>query len=160
MAHLVVNGEKVRLELSLLEILGAFHKPPEVDLSEIESIEIEESPWVREVLKGVRAPGTGIPFVVMLGTMRYLQGKDFVVLGINQGESAEKVKSKIGMFSPDPTFPLLVDARSEVGAYFKVNDLPTTLIFNKQGILTGVADGARDFTSANIRKNIEDLLAQ
>ena len=80
MAHLVVNGEKVRLELSLLEILGAFHKPPEVDLSEIESIEIEESPWVREVLKGVRAPGTGIPFVVMLGTMRYLQGKDFVAI--------------------------------------------------------------------------------
>jgi thiol-disulfide isomerase/thioredoxin len=89
-----------------------------------------------------------------------MQGKDFVVLGINQGESAEKIKSKMGMFSPTPTFPLLVDARSEVGAHFKVNDLPTTLIFNKQGILTGVADGARDFAGAAIRKSIEDLLAQ
>ena len=89
-----------------------------------------------------------------------MQGKDFVVLGINQGESAEKIKSKMGIFSPTPTFPLLVDARSEVGAYFKVNDLPTTLIFNKQGILTGVADGARDFAGAAIRKSIEDLLAQ
>lgn len=82
------------------------------------------------------------------------------MLGINQGESADKIKSKMGMFNPAPTFPLLVDARSEVGAYFKVSDLPTTLIFNKQGILTGVANGARDFAGANIRKNIEDLLAQ
>jgi thiol-disulfide isomerase/thioredoxin len=89
-----------------------------------------------------------------------MQGKDFVVFGINQGESAEKIKSKMGMFNPAPTFPLLVDSRSEVGAYFKVNDLPTTLIFNKQGNLTGVADGARDFASAVIRKNIADLLKQ
>jgi hypothetical protein len=80
MAHLVVDGEKVRLELSLLEILGAFHKSPEVDLAEVETIEIEETPWVREVLKGVRAPGTGIPFVVMLGTMRYRGGRDFVAI--------------------------------------------------------------------------------
>ena len=75
MAHLIVDGEKVRLNLSILEILGAFHSSPE-----IESIEIEPNPWVRELLKGVRAPGTGIPFVVMLGTMRYLQGKDFVAI--------------------------------------------------------------------------------
>lgn len=80
MAHVVIAGEKVRLNLSILEILGAFHGSPEVDLSEVESIEIEENPWVREVLKGVRAPGTGIPFVVMLGTMRYRAGKDFVAI--------------------------------------------------------------------------------
>jgi hypothetical protein len=80
MAHVVVDGEKVRLRLSVLEILGAFHRSPEVDLSEVESIEIEETPWVREVLKGVRAPGTGIPFLIMLGTMRYRGGKDFVAI--------------------------------------------------------------------------------
>ena len=80
MAHLVISGEKVRLSLSILEILGAFHGSPEVNLSEVESIELLDSPWVRDVLKGVRAPGTGVPFVVMLGTMRYLQGKDFVAI--------------------------------------------------------------------------------
>ena len=80
MAHLVVDGEKVRLHLSALEILGAFHRSPESYLSEVESIEIEESPWVREVLKGYRAPGTGIPFIVMLGTMRYSGGRDFVAI--------------------------------------------------------------------------------
>jgi thiol-disulfide isomerase/thioredoxin len=87
-----------------------------------------------------------------------MRDKDFAVLGINQGESAEKIKSKLTMFNPTPSFPLLVDSHSEVGAYFKVNDLPTTLIFNKQGNLSGVANGARDFTNASIRKSIEDLL--
>ncbi len=80
MAHLVIAGEKVHHKLSLLEILGAFHRSPEAFLSEVQSIEIEETPWVREVLKGFRSPGTGIPFVVMLGTMRYSGGKDFVAI--------------------------------------------------------------------------------
>ena len=80
MAHLVVHGEKVCLNLSPLEILGAFHLSPEVALSEVESVEIVENPWTRDVLKGIRAPGTGIPFVIMLGTMRYSKGKDLVVI--------------------------------------------------------------------------------
>ena len=80
MAHLVVNGDRIRLNFSVLEILGAFHLSPEVALTEVESVEVIENPWVREVLKGVRAPGTGIPFVVMLGTMRYLTGKDLVAI--------------------------------------------------------------------------------
>jgi hypothetical protein len=80
MAHLVIAGEKVHLKISFLEFLGAFHRSPEGFLSEVESIEIEETPWVREVLKGFRSPGTGIPFVVMLGTMRYSGGKDFVAI--------------------------------------------------------------------------------
>jgi thiol-disulfide isomerase/thioredoxin len=89
-----------------------------------------------------------------------MRDKDFVVLGINQGESVEKIQSKLGIFNPLPTFPLLVDPRSEVGAHFKVRDLPTSLIFNKQGALVGIADGARDFASAVVRQNIEELLKQ
>ena len=80
MAHLVISGETLQLKLSAWEIFGAFHSSPSVDLSQVESIEVEENPWVREVLKGVRAPGTGIPFMVMLGTMRYAKGKDFVAI--------------------------------------------------------------------------------
>lgn len=80
MAHLVIRDEKVFLTLSLLEVLGAFHLSPSVALSEVESIEVIDNPWVRDVLKGVRAPGTGIPFLVMLGTMRYPKGKDLVAI--------------------------------------------------------------------------------
>jgi hypothetical protein len=80
MAHLLLHGDRVRLKLSVLEILGAFHSSPEASVDDVESIEIVANPWTREVLKGVRAPGTGIPFVVMLGTMRYLSGKDLVAI--------------------------------------------------------------------------------
>lgn len=80
MAHVVIKDSRVQLRLSILEILGAFHLSPTVDIDQIESVEVIDNPWVREVLKGVRAPGTGIPFVVMLGTMRYLKGKDFVAI--------------------------------------------------------------------------------
>ena len=79
MAHLIVNGDRVRLELSLLEALGAIHSSPEIAISEIESIEIVANPWTSGVLKGVRI-GTGVPFVVLLGTMKYLSGKDFCII--------------------------------------------------------------------------------
>jgi hypothetical protein len=80
MAHVVIKDSRVQLRLSILEILGAFHLSPTVDLDQVESVEVIDNPWVREVLKGVRAPGTGVPFLVMLGTMRYLKGKDFVAI--------------------------------------------------------------------------------
>lgn len=79
MAHLVINGDRVRLSLSPLEALGAVHASPEIAISEIESIEIVSNPWTSEVLKGVRI-GTGVPFVVLLGTMMYLSGKDFCAI--------------------------------------------------------------------------------
>lgn len=79
MARLVMSESKVRLELSFLEVLGAFHRSLEIDLDQVESVEVVENPWTGDLLKGVRAPGTGIPFVILLGTMRYLKGKDFCV---------------------------------------------------------------------------------
>jgi hypothetical protein len=79
MARLVMSDSKVRLELSFLEVLGAFHRSLEIDLDQVESVEVVENPWTGDLLKGVRAPGTGIPFVILLGTMRYAKGKDFCV---------------------------------------------------------------------------------
>jgi hypothetical protein len=31
-------------------------------------------------LRGIRAPGTGIPYVILLGTMRYKKKKDFTAI--------------------------------------------------------------------------------
>jgi len=89
-----------------------------------------------------------------------LKGSEFEVLGINQGESAEKIVAKMGMFNPPPTFPILLDPSREVGKYFGVEDLPLTLIFNKMGQLVGRADGARDFNSPAIRQRVAELLAE
>lgn len=92
MAHLVVNGDRVRLNLSLLEAFGAVHSSPEIAISEIESIEIVANPWSSAVLKGVRI-GTGIPFVVLLGTMKYLSGKDFCAIYKRRPNAVVTMKS-------------------------------------------------------------------
>jgi hypothetical protein len=89
-----------------------------------------------------------------------LKASKLEVFGINQGESAEKIAAKMGMFSPPPTFPILLDPSREVGKYFGVEDLPLTLIFNKKGQLVGRADGARDFNSLAIRQRVAELLGE
>lgn len=80
MAILVIEGERLRLKLSLLERLGAFVSPPQARLDQVESVQFRENLWTTETLQGVRAPGTGIPLVVMIGVMRRLKTKDFCVI--------------------------------------------------------------------------------
>lgn len=77
---LVVQGERIRYDLSWIENLGAFGRDPVALLANLTGITRREHPWTREVLRGVRAPGTGFPFLIMLGTMRRLRGKDFCVV--------------------------------------------------------------------------------
>ncbi len=92
MAHLVINDNRVRLQLSFLETLGAIRMSPEVSISEIESVEIVANPWSSEVLKGIRI-GTGIPFIALLGTMKYIKGKDFCVIYKRRPNAVVTLKS-------------------------------------------------------------------
>ena len=77
---LQIRGENLIYKLSFLETVGAFSTSPRNILSNIKEINFVENPWSKEVLRGVRAPGTGIPYVIMLGTMRHRKGKDFCVV--------------------------------------------------------------------------------
>ena len=92
MAHLVISGDRVRLNLTILEVLGAFHGPLEIDLSEIDSVEVVANPWARGVLKGMRI-GTGVPLVTLLGTMKYLGGKDFCAIYKRRPNAIVSLKS-------------------------------------------------------------------
>lgn len=80
MAKVTVSGNYYILELSFWEKIGAFHASPKARISSLVSITEFKDPWRREVLKGWRAPGTGIPFIILLGTMRYRGGKDFLAI--------------------------------------------------------------------------------
>ena len=93
MARVVVNGDRVRFELSLWEKLGAFAHSQEIAISDVDSVEIVSNPWPSAVLKGVRAPGTGIPFIVMLGTMRYCGGKDLCAIYKRRPSAVVTLKS-------------------------------------------------------------------
>jgi len=80
MAILVIEGEELRLQLTPLEQVAAFWPAPKALVGQVESIEYVENLWTAQVLQGVRAPGTGLPFVVMIGVMRRLKTKDFCVI--------------------------------------------------------------------------------
>lgn len=67
-------------QLSILEKLGALHGSPTARIENLVSVSKEDKPWTTKVLRGIRAPGTGFPYVIMLGTMRHRKGKDFCVV--------------------------------------------------------------------------------
>jgi hypothetical protein len=75
-----ISNGVIGYELSPLEIVGAFGFPPKASLSNLVSVSYEENPWTTKVLRGIRAPGTGFPYLIMLGTMRHRRGKDFCVV--------------------------------------------------------------------------------
>jgi hypothetical protein len=73
------NGELI-LKLSRLEKIYSLHQNIRVKTSDLVSITEYEKPWNNKVLRGFRAPGTGLPFVILFGTMRFRGGKDFVAI--------------------------------------------------------------------------------
>ena len=87
MAPVIRDGNEIVLQLSFWEKLGALHSSPRASIDSIESIEFVDQLWRSDVLRGVRAPGTAIPYVVLLGTLRGLKYKDFVAMK-GRGEGA------------------------------------------------------------------------
>lgn len=77
---LISQNGSLTYQLSPLETLGAFGFSPTANLENILDIRIVDNPWTTEVLRGIRAPGTGFPYLIMLGTMRHRKGKDFCVV--------------------------------------------------------------------------------
>jgi hypothetical protein len=77
---LKVDGDQITYELSLLEVIGAFGNSPTSRVSNLKSVSKHDNPWTTQVLRGIRAPGTGFPYLIMLGTLRHRKGKDFCVV--------------------------------------------------------------------------------
>ena len=81
MAKVIEQGDQLILKLSLVEKIFALHfKQLKVSKDKLISKKGYAKPWSTEVLKGVRAPGTGFPYQILLGTMRYRDGKDFTAI--------------------------------------------------------------------------------
>jgi hypothetical protein len=81
MAKVIAQGDQLILKLSLIEKIFALHfKKLTVNKAKLISKRSYAKPWSTEVLKGVRSPGTGFPYQILLGTMRYRDGKDFTAI--------------------------------------------------------------------------------
>ena len=80
MARVIDDGEFFTLKLSMLEKVGGLHGNIKTAKANLIDITNAENPWQSTVLRGIRAPGTGIPYVILLGTMRYKKKKDFTAI--------------------------------------------------------------------------------
>jgi hypothetical protein len=78
LATVTISAPFLHLRLSLLEKLEAFHGDLSVALSSIREVRAVPNAWPE--LRGIRAPGTGIPGVIAVGTRRGNFGKDFAVV--------------------------------------------------------------------------------
>lgn len=77
---LKIEGDSFRYQLNWIENIGAVWRDPKSKISNLVSVTAHENPWTVQVLRGIRAPGTGFPFVIMLGTMWHRKGRDFCVV--------------------------------------------------------------------------------
>ena len=80
MAKLVQVGDQLILELSIWEKLAALHSSPQIPLVSVEKVEFFDELWGSETLRGVRAPGTAIPYVILYATSRGRGYRDFVAM--------------------------------------------------------------------------------
>ena len=80
MAELVKQGSELVLELSFWEKLAALHSNPRIPVDSVEKVEFFDELWGSDTLRGVRAPGTAIPYVILYATLRGRGYRDFVAM--------------------------------------------------------------------------------
>jgi len=77
-AQLEVAGGRVEVVLSQAERLGALRGDVSAALGEVAEVRVSARPFGE--LRGMRAPGAGLPGVLALGTWRRRGSKDFVAV--------------------------------------------------------------------------------
>lgn len=80
--------------------------------------------------------------------------RGLVVLGVDQGESAEAAGTFVR--SHGVTFPILLDQEQRYGRAYAAIGLPTTLVINRAGHIVRGVDGALTF--GQMREAVEPLL--
>jgi len=90
-----VDGTELVLHLTGVEKAEGFHRDIRVPLSAVSAVRVVDSAWQGE-LRGMRAPGTGLPDVIAVGTRRGGFGKDFAAVhgtGRRRGARGGRVRA-------------------------------------------------------------------
>jgi hypothetical protein len=77
-AELQIEGADLVLHLRGIEKAEGAHGNIRLPLSAVTAVRSVDDPWTE--LRGIRAPGTGLPNVIAVGTRRGKFGKDFAAV--------------------------------------------------------------------------------
>ncbi|MBW8329695.1 MAG: TlpA family protein disulfide reductase [Thiobacillus sp.] len=86
------------------------------------------------------------------------KGEAFSVLAVDVGEDADTIETFTGQLDTLPTFPILLDTRSQAMQAWQVAGLPTTFLVDPQGHIVASAIGGREFDHPDIIQAIRELL--
>ncbi len=101
MAVVTTDGNQLVVSLSGWERLPAFRGDVRVPLAAVRSVTVEAQPW--NALRGVRAPGTGIPGVIAYGVRRLTRDRpDFAAV------HGHRPALRVELDPPSPFAQLLV----------------------------------------------------
>lgn len=78
MAAIEIDGSDLVVRMSRWERLAALRREVRVPRKAVRQVRVTAQPW--QELRGVRAPGMGIPRVIMLGTTRGRGGPQFAAV--------------------------------------------------------------------------------
>ncbi|MFB2598843.1 hypothetical protein ACEXQE_13695 [Herbiconiux sp. P17] len=79
MAVLFVHTDRLEIRLTRAEKLLSFRRTDiVVPLENIRSAALTDDPWVW--VRGIRAPGAAIPLTLAVGTWKFHDGKDFLLV--------------------------------------------------------------------------------
>lgn len=79
MAILFVHTDRLEIRLTRSEkILSLRRTNIEIPLDNLKSATLTEDPWVW--VRGIRAPGAAVPLTLAVGTWKFHDGKDFLLI--------------------------------------------------------------------------------
>jgi len=101
MASIAIEGAELVVRMSAAEKFAAVRRADaRFPLSSVTDVAVERNAWT--ALRGIRAPGTGIPGVIAYGTRRYSGGRDLALV-----HGAKRPGLRVD-FGPDAPFSRLV----------------------------------------------------
>jgi hypothetical protein len=84
-AELLIDNGALHVHLSALEKLGALRGDITIPLDAITRVRVSDAPWSE--LRGIRAPGTGLPGVISLCARRGPGIRDFAAVYRRSGQA-------------------------------------------------------------------------
>lgn len=86
------------------------------------------------------------------------QGTDFVLIAVNYGEDRDTVENYIKQ--KQLTFFTVTDSVRDVAENYHIRNIPTSFLIDKNGIITAVVFGSRDWDSTVVYETIDSLLGK
>jgi thiol-disulfide isomerase/thioredoxin len=89
---------------------------------------------------------------------RHFEGAAFDVVGVNVGESADRIQDFLQTLPVPPGFPMLLDRDGAVSRVWAARVVPTTWVVDSEARVVLGAVGEVDFDSPELREQIRRLM--